>query len=162
MIEYSSQDGPESIPRIFTEAWNRRDAKKIAALFDADAEFINVTGLWWHKREDIEKAHAYGLSTIFKDSTLAIIRTKVKYLAAHIAVVQAKMKLSGQTPVGDIKSPGERWNIFTFVVHKAGEQWMCVSAQNADIVPNMETHARDENGHLIPADYRKIRKKEGG
>lgn len=154
-MEYSPQDSPESIPAIFTEAWNRRDAKKIASLFEADAEFINVTGLWWHKREDIEKAHAYGLRTIFKDSTLRLLRTKVKYLAEHIAVVQAKMALSGQTPVGNVSSPGERRTIFTFVVHKKGEQWSCASAQNTDIVPGMETHVRDESGQLQAVDYRK-------
>lgn len=153
-MEYSQQDSPESIPKIFTEAWNRRDAKKIASLFDQEAEFINVTGLWWHKREDIEKAHAYGLNTIFKDSTLSLIRTKVKYLTEHIAVVQAKMKLSGQTAVGAVKKPGVRRTIFTFVVHKAGEEWSCAAAQNTDIAPGMETHVRDENGQLQVIDYR--------
>jgi uncharacterized protein (TIGR02246 family) len=153
-MEYSLQDSPESIPEIFARAWNKRDAQKIASVFDQDAEFINVTGLWWHKREDIEKAHAYGLSTIFKDSTLTLIRTKVKYLADNIAVVQAKMKLSGQSPVAEVSSPGLRRNIFTFVVHKTGENWTCASAQNTDIVPGKETHVRDEKGQLIAVDYR--------
>lgn len=161
-MAYNKQDSPENIPHLFTEAWNERDARKIARLFDEDAEFVNVTGLWWHNRQDIEKAHAYGLSTIFKDSTLTLIRTKVKYLAENIAVVQAKMNLSGQTPIGQVAKPGERRTIFTFVLHKAGEQWMCASAQNTDIMPNMETHVRNENGQLMPVDYRKIGKKEGG
>lgn len=158
----SKQDSPESIPHIFTEAWNERDAGKIAHLFDEDAEFVNVTGLWWHNRQDIEKAHAYGLSTIFKNSRLYLLRAKVKYLSENIAVVQAKMKLSGQTPIGQVAKPGERKTIFTFVLHKRGEQWLCASAQNTDIVPHEETHVRDEKGQLVPVNYRKIRKKEGG
>lgn len=154
-MEYSQQNKPENIPLIFTEAWNKRDAQKIASLFEEEAEFINVTGLWWHKRADIEKAHAYGLSTIFKQSTLSLIRTKVKYLAEHIAVVHAKMKLSGQTPIGVVESPGDRRNIFTFVLRKTESKWECVSAQNTDIIPNKETHVRDERGRLIAVDYRK-------
>ncbi|WP_089319732.1 YybH family protein [Pontibacter ummariensis] len=154
-MSYSSTDSPERIPQVFIEAWNNRDPEKLASLFDEDAEFINVTGLWWHNRDAIQKAHAYGLRTIFSNSTLRLLRTKVKYLSETVAVVQARMKLTGQTPVGDVSSPGQRRNIFTFVVHKAGETWSCASAQNTDIVPNMETHVRDEKGQLRPADYRK-------
>ena len=154
-MNYSRQDQAESIPKIFIEAWNRRDAKKIASLFEQDAEFINVTGLWWHNRKAVEKAHAYGLSTIFNKSNLSLLTSRVKFLSENIAVVIAKMKLSGQTPIASIASPGERRTIFTFVIHKTGEEWFCASAQNTDIIPNMETHVRDEKGQLIPVDYRK-------
>ena len=147
-------DHPEIIAQRFVEAWNRRDAAAIAALFDEDAEFVNVTGLWWHNRRDIEKAHAYGLQTIFQHSTLALSRTKVKFLSDDIAVVHAKMKLSGQTPTAGVSQPGIRRTLFSFVVRRKRGQWHCASAQNTDIVPNMETHVRGEKGQLKAADYR--------
>ena len=156
-MHYSSTDSPESILKVFAEAWNKRDAGKIASLFDDDAEFINVTGLWWHKREDIERAHDYGLRTIFSHSKLSILQTRVKYLSEAIAVVQAKMKLTGQRPAAGVAAPGERKTIFTFVVHRQGERWSCASAHNTDIVANMESHIRDEKGNLIAVDYRKER-----
>lgn len=145
---------PEIIAQRFVKAWNQRDATAIATLFDEDAEFVNVTGLWWHSRQDIEKAHAYGLQNIFQHSTLELIRTKVKFLSEEIAVVHAKMKLSGQTPVDGVRQPGVRRTIFSFVVHRKQGAWHCASAQNTDIVPNMETHIRDEKGQLKGADYR--------
>ena len=43
---------PEDVVAAFVEAWNQRDPDALAALFDSDAEFVNVTGLWWHTRED--------------------------------------------------------------------------------------------------------------
>ena len=127
----------------------------MAGFFGDDAEFINVTGLWWHSRKAIQKAPAYGLSTIFNQSTLRLLCTKVKYLGENIAVVQAKMRLTGQSPVGDVEVPGQRDTLFTFVVHQTGAQWSCASAQNTDIIPHMETHVRDEQGTLRPVDYRK-------
>ena len=154
-MPYSSIIHPEDIPKVFVEAWNMRDAGRLAQLFDQDAEFINVTGLWWHSRQDIEKAHAYGLQTIFLHSLLRLLKTKVKYLSDHIAVVQAKMELSGQSPVGTVQKPGIRKTIFSFVVHKTTSGWSCASAQNTDIVAGMETHVRDEQGKLLAADYRK-------
>ncbi|MDF9797720.1 uncharacterized protein (TIGR02246 family) [Catalinimonas alkaloidigena] len=153
-MKYSEADSPESIPQIFVEAWNQRDAIKLASIFDKDAEFINVTGLWWHNRKDIEKAHDYGLRTIFNESTLKLVQTRVKYLDENIAVVQARMRLSGQTPTDEVSDPGIRRNIFTFVVHRSAQEWSVASAQNTDIIPNMETHVRDEYGQLKPVDYR--------
>jgi len=46
-------------------------------------------------------------------------------------------------------------NLFLFVVYKHGEHWLCVSAQNTDIVAGAETHIRRDDGTLVAVDYRK-------
>ena len=71
-MDYTPLDRPESIPTVFIEAWNNRDPNTLASIFDADAEFVNVTGLWWPDRESIRKAHAYGLEHIYDRSTLQL------------------------------------------------------------------------------------------
>ena len=119
---------PKDIAGLFARAWNENDAEAIASLFAEDAEFVNVTGLWWHNRKSILKAHRYGLDTIFQDAAATIKRTKTKWLTDEIAVVHAKMELSGQTALGNIKNPGKRQNIFSFVMQKTPEGWLCVSA----------------------------------
>ena len=68
----------EDVVATFVEAWNRCDPDGLATLFDSDAEFVNVTGLWWHTREEIRKAHAYGLTRIFKESVLTATDVRVK------------------------------------------------------------------------------------
>lgn len=148
-------DRPEHVPVAFVEAWNRRDADGIAALFDADAEFVNVTGLWWHDREAIRRAHAYGLARIFDRSTLRLGATRVKHLSNDVVVVHARMTLSGQTATGDVACPGTRTTIFSFVVHRTPDGWRCASAHNTDVVPGMETNVVDEEGRLRAVDYRK-------
>ena len=116
---------PGDIADRWVDAWNDRDADRLAALFDADAEFVNVTGLWWHDREAIRRAHAYGLNTIFSDSTVSIVRRTVKWIVGApdtpgpaVAVVHAKMRLEGQTPVGDVRDPRPRQTLFSFVVRR--------------------------------------------
>ena len=44
---------PDDMPRLFVEAWNKRDPDAVASLFDPDAEFVNATGRWWHDRASI-------------------------------------------------------------------------------------------------------------
>jgi uncharacterized protein (TIGR02246 family) len=146
---------PEDLPRLFAEAWNRRDPDALAELFEPDAEFVNVTGIWWHDREAIREAHAYGLSRIFPDSTLRIMHTRVKWLADTVAVVHARLRLEGQSPVGEVEAPGSRSSIFSFVARLGAEGWRCASAQNTEIVPGKETLVRDASGQLQAMDYRR-------
>ncbi|WMN12392.1 SgcJ/EcaC family oxidoreductase [Marivirga salinae] len=145
---------PQEIPNTFIKAWNLKDPKMLASIFDEDAEFINVTGLWWHNRESIFEAHDYGLKVIFKDSELSLRKSKVKYLSETIAVVNARVHLEGQTSINGKKAQA-RNTIFTFVVHKNDYgNWSCASAQNTDIVPGKETHIIDEEGNMDAVDYR--------
>lgn len=144
---------PDEIPARFVEAWNERDANKIAELFDDDADFINVVGIWWKTRDDIRKAHDYGLKVIFNHSNLKLTKTKVKYMGEDVAVVHARMRLRGQSSKGD-ENPQSRFNIFTFVTHQTDFGWSCCAAQNTDIVPGKETNMIVD-GYLNAVDYRK-------
>lgn len=143
---------PEDLPMRFAEAWNARRADLLAELFEEDADFINVVGIWWENRAAIQKAHDYGLKVIFPDSTMKVGRIKVKQLSDQIAVVHASLRLTGQTPRDE--SAGPRHHLFMFVLRKQEDYWCCVSAQNTDIVPGAETHIRKAGGQLVPADYR--------
>jgi len=143
---------PEDIPHLFVKAWNTRRADEIAALFEEDADFVNVVGMWWESKTDIYAAHEYGLRVIFKDSELRLGKVKVKFLGSDHVVVHARMRLSGQTSHGI--AAGVRQNLFIFVARQHGDRWLCVSAQNTDIVPGAETHIRNEDDKLVPLDYR--------
>lgn len=147
-------DRPERIPEAFVDAWNDRAPERIGALFDEDAEFVNVTGLWWHDRAAIQQAHAYGLKRIFSRSTLSLRETRVKWLADDIAVVHAKMELRGQSAAAGVPAPRTRRTIFSFVVHETVEGWRCASAHNTDVVPGAETNLIDDEGRLRPVSYR--------
>ena len=142
----TAQTSPEDIPALFARAWNDRDPDALASLFDEDAEFVNVAGLCWHNRESIRKAHAYGLERVFSKATLATGETKVKLLSPEVAVVHARMTLSGEEPAGAGTGPGPRTTIVSFVVHRAGDRWLCASAHNTDVITNTKTNVIDEAG----------------
>jgi len=145
---------PEDVPKYFVEYWNQRRPDLMAELFEEDADFINVVGLWWTNRKAIFKAHDYGLKVIFKDSVLKITTLKTKMLSDTSAVVHAKMKLEGQTPIAGKKGDARR-TVFSFIVRKKSDgYWWAVSAQNTDIIGGVETFIRTERGELKPVDYR--------
>lgn len=151
----NTAQNPEELVEIFVDNWNKRRADLMVEIFEEDADFINVVGLWWHNRKDIFKAHDYGLKTIFPNSTLKIVQLKTKMLSDTAAVVHAKLNLIGQNEF-EGEQAGIRRNIFSFIVRKKEDGiWWVVSAQNTDIINGAETFIRTETGKLKPVNYQK-------
>jgi len=144
---------PEGVPALFARAWNDRDADALASLFDEDAEFVDVTGLRWHNRESIRKAHADGLERIVNKSFLAVDDMRVKLLSPDIAVVHARMTLSTEAPVSAATQPGSRATIVSFVLHRSGDRWQVASAHHTDVIPNTPTNVITETGGFGAANY---------
>lgn len=138
---------PQEIPALFARACNERDPDALASLFDEDAEFVGVTGLCCHDRESIRQAHA-----LIARSQLAIEETRVRLLTPDIAVVHARMTLSGGAPADGVGPPGPRTTIASFVVHRSLDRWMCASAQTTDVIPTLEASIIEEAGMFRPAD----------
>lgn len=144
---------PEDMPEAFRAAWMERDGKAIGELFTADADFVNVVGIWWEDREAIARAHGYALASFFSETRLTLGRVKTRRLGRDAAVVHARMILSGQRG-RDGGEAGQRTGILSFVMERQEDGgWLCVSAQNTDIVPGAETLERTGDG-LTPRDYR--------
>lgn len=144
---------PRDIVERFKDAWNNYDAKGIANLFFENADFVNVTGKWWDNKEDIYKAHDFGFRVIFKNSRLEVVNIKEKMLRDDIAVVHARVRVTGQTEKG-VEKADIRETMFLFVIRKENGQWLCESAQNTDIVFGMQTNIRDEKGELKSVSYK--------
>jgi uncharacterized protein (TIGR02246 family) len=152
MITMETPQTPKDIPRLFAEAWNSRKAKVLAHLFAEDAEFVNVVGLWWHTRSDIERAHDYGLRTFFKASTISARRVDIKKLGEDVAVIHVRWKLAGQVGKGG-DTLEDRFTIMTFVAQQLEDGWIVAAAHNTDIIPGKETLAA-KDGQLDAVDYR--------
>ncbi len=151
--EFEPVTDPERFPQAFAVCWNRKDARALAMLFSDDADFVNVTGIWWRSRQEIFKAHEYGLCVIFPDSKLKVTKTKIRDIGENFTLVHARIKLTGQAGHKE-QNAGTRLTIFSYVLEKQGQKWLCCSAQNTDIVPGRETHIATESGELKAVDYR--------
>ncbi len=143
---------PEDIAGAFQKAWMARDGHAIAALFVEDADFVNVVGIWWEDRDAIAKAHDYALKSFFAETRLVVGRVKTRLLGESAAIVQARMTLTGQL-APDGREAARRVTILTFVMERTSSGWVCVAAQNTDIVPGAESHFSSKNG-ISPVDYR--------
>lgn len=150
----TAQTSPEDIPALLARAWNDRDPEALAALFDEDAQFVNASGQYWHDRESIRKAHAERIKHLSNTSTMASAEVRVKLLSPEVAVVHARMTLSGEEPAGDGAPPATRTTIVSFVVHRLGARWLCSAAQSTDVIPHGVPPVIGEAGVSAAANYR--------
>jgi hypothetical protein len=65
----------KAVGAALVDDWNRHDMKSFGGLFADDAQFVNVIGLWWHGRAEIQKEHEALHATR--------MRTSPHALAAH-------------------------------------------------------------------------------
>ena len=146
-------DQPKDVAAGFAAAWNASNADALAGLFAADADFVNVVGLWWSTRDQIREAHAYGFANIFPHSSMELAKVAVRRIGSDAAVVHAAWTVTGQvTPDG--QAAGRRTGVFSFVMARQGDGgWLCVSAHNTDKVAGAETHVAGQET-LAPASYR--------
>lgn len=117
----------------FANCWNRHDMAAFAALFALDAEFVNVAGMWWRGRAEIEAAHEFTHSNRFKDSRLSILETKVRLPTEGVALARAHWKLEGHTGPDGSARPPRYGLLFSVLLYKAGA-WQIIDTQNTDIV----------------------------
>jgi uncharacterized protein (TIGR02246 family) len=128
------QEIVEDVARQFEDCWNRHDMEAFAHLFAADADFVNVVGMWWKNRSEIKEAHRATHATMFKNSQLSIKENAVRFLKPDVAVCRSKWQLTGHTsPSGAPELP--RHGILTHVLQKERDRWVIVVSQNTDIVP---------------------------
>ena len=122
-----------STVQAFAECWNRHDMKAFADLFAADAEFVNVVGLWWKGRDEIKKAHEFTHATMFKDSQLTISDVSVRFPAESIAIARCRWVLEGHvSPEGETLPA--RTGVLVHVLSRNSETWSIIDSQNTDII----------------------------
>lgn len=152
-MKYKPVRNANEVVDRFAEAWNNNNPDGIANLFYEHADFVNVTGKWWDNKTDIWKAHDFGLRVIFQHSKLEILKVKEKLLSKDVAVVHARIQVTGQTEK-DGETAGKRETMFLFVLRKENGIWLCESAQNTDIIFGKQTNIRDEKGNLKAVNYK--------
>jgi uncharacterized protein (TIGR02246 family) len=114
------------------KSWNARDAKAYAKSFAEDAEFTTVFGNVNRGRKIIEEGHALVFSRLFKNSSLSITGTSIRFIKSDVASVHIRWKMTGATqPDG---SPWkERKGLLAWIVVFQNRRWEIVIANNSEL-----------------------------
>lgn len=124
--------GPAAIAARFANAWNRHDMAAFAALFHADASFVNRFGTYWRGVEQIVAGHAPIHETIYSDSTLTNEVADVDVISDDAAILHIWSRLSAGAahPAG----PHRVDTMILAVVRRHGGEWRIQALENVTLV----------------------------
>lgn len=117
----------------FAACWNRHDMDGFAALFAADAEFVNVVGLWWKGRAEIRAAHEFTHATLFRHSRLEIGEVAVRFPSPQLAIARCRWTLEGHVDPDGTPLPARHGILLNMLQHTRG-RWLIIDSQNTDII----------------------------
>jgi uncharacterized protein (TIGR02246 family) len=105
----------------FVNAWNKHDAKGMAAVFAEDGDSINPMGQLSSGRANVEKAFAAEHASMMKESTVKVLDEPVRLITPDVAISDAEAEISGVVqPDG---KPGTVQVHVTNVWKKSGGTW---------------------------------------
>ena len=134
----ASGDATDSVKTVISslaESWNRHDMTAFASAFSEDADFVNVIGMHWRGREEIEAKHTIIHRTIFRNSTLQIVDQSVRFLRRSVAIAHVRTQLKGAESLPGRNAAEIRHALLTCVLVKEHDRWWIAAAHNTDIVP---------------------------
>lgn len=122
----ATQTTAEAVVHEFSKAWNKHDAKALAALFAPDGDLINPGGRPASGKAEIEQFFGEEHTGYLKDSQMNVSIRRVRQLRPDIAIVTVDMAMTGvRGPGSNELSSGDI--ITTFVVEKQGDAWRIVT-----------------------------------
>jgi uncharacterized protein (TIGR02246 family) len=130
--EQTARRAIEGIAAKLVEAWNRHDARALAAAFADDADFTNVFGMVAKGRPAIEALHAPLFKTIFMDSTLTVTEIRVRLIRPDVASVDVKWSMTGARDPHGNPWP-EREGLLNWIATKYGDTWLVDVSHNMDL-----------------------------
>jgi uncharacterized protein (TIGR02246 family) len=135
MTSTPTATGVDTVVSAVVEAWNRHDMKALAAQFTEDADFVNVVGMHFRGRPQIEAVHIDLHRTIFKNSFLRAVNTTVRPLNDQATMAHVAWEMTGAEGLPGWNVPELRKGMMSLVLVRAGDRWLIAAAQNTDIVP---------------------------
>ena len=135
MTSTMTATGIDAVVSAVVDAWNRHDMKAYSALFTEDADFVNVVGMHFRGRPQIEAVHADLHRTIFKNSNLRAVSTTVRPVNDQVTLAHIAWEMSGAEGLPGWNVPELRKGMMSLVLVRTGDRWLITAAQNTDAVP---------------------------
>jgi|SRR5690242_3838400 uncharacterized protein (TIGR02246 family) len=139
----ADEDAVRKLPQAFCDAWAKHDGHELAKIMAEDVDFVTVATTYLHGRADFEKFHSRLLSGRFKDSTITVLDSTVRFLHADVAVVHWSWKIEGDRSFDGTLRHEPRFGMMTMVAEKRNGNWLVVVAQNTNALLGVPPELQD-------------------
>jgi uncharacterized protein (TIGR02246 family) len=133
----------EKAVRAATEAlvtsWNKHNYANLSSYATADADWVNIVGMWWKGRDAVQKAHQVYHERMFKNTPLTTETITVRFITPDVAIVHHLTKIGAFTTPSGHKA-GNDQNLATLVFVKQRGKWLLTAGQNVPVDASAAKH----------------------
>lgn len=117
----------------FTNAWNDHGGQGSADYYAQDADFVNIFGMAFAGKQEIEERHlkiheSFLKGSIFEVTDLKLREAKPGVVIAHVYWKVSNIQKPGKDPLKETMK-----GIFTHVILKSQDKWEITATQNTSI-----------------------------
>jgi uncharacterized protein (TIGR02246 family) len=110
-------------------AWNKHDAKAVAAVFTEDADMITADGRLISGRAEIEKSLAADHGGALREASLQVLKEPVRFPTPDVAVSDAEVQIAGVAGPDGAKMPPMTLMV-TNVWKKTDGNWLVFASRH--------------------------------
>ncbi len=111
------------------KSWNNHDYADLKDYATADCEWVNIVGMWWKNRDEVQYAHDAFHKSMFKNTALSKNQITIRFVTPDVAIVHLDQHIGAYTTPNGHEFP-EADNLTTLVFVKKEEKWLMTAGQN--------------------------------
>lgn len=114
-------------------SWNNHNYDDIANYATEDCDWVNVVGMWWKNRLEIQYAHQIFHEGMFKNVKLTKKSVTFRAITKEVMVVHLLQQVGAYTsPSGTLYPEADNLKLLVFV--KKAEKWLLTAVENVVVV----------------------------
>jgi len=120
----------EAIRKLYTQfaaAWNKHDAKGLAAMWVEDGDDVEPDATVAKGRAEIEKLFTMEHGSVMKKTTLTLKIDSVWFIAANVALVDGTYELQGVVAPDGKELPTRKGRLSSILLNERGQWWIAAS-----------------------------------
>ena len=125
-LDSSDQDAIHQIIDHFTHVWNNQDGHGSADNYATDAEFVNIFGMAFSGKEEIEVRHIQIHETFLKSTFFEVTKVRLREASSEVVVAHVDWQLR-KTETDAVPMMN---GVFMHVFLKTDSKWEIIATQN--------------------------------
>ncbi len=118
--------------QAFLTSWNNHNFDDMKAYTTDDVEWVNVVGMWWKGRKEVQFAHQAYHNTMFKHVALEQKLATVRFITPDVAIAHVVWHY-GEFTTPDGSKQGNTDDIATLVYIKKNGKWLLTAGENVPV-----------------------------
>lgn len=121
-LEPADQQAIQGVISGYVDSWNERACQGFGDGFAQDADFVNIFGMHFSGREEIEARHVQILQSFLKGTQLSIADVKLREVQPGLVIAVVRWGLANHPKIHD--------GVFTQVFVNSNGRWEITASQN--------------------------------